>query len=94
MSVEKVMVEWYCDILKKTIKTSKNAVYLQGYGWICDCGNWIKDDDKNHKILLIAERETYQIELPTTIETNKEAENPEFTTDPQPIKLKNDKSEK
>ena len=94
MSKEKVLVKWYCGILNKTITTDKNAIYLTGYGWICDCGNWIKDDDKNHKILLIAERETYQIDLTTKFEKNKKAENLPFSADPPPIKLKNDENEK
>ena len=49
-----VIVEWEC--LKFSLirhkpcvcKVSKEAVYCEGKGWICDCGKWTIGDGLRH----------------------------------------------
>ena len=42
-----------CHRLQKEIAISEDAIENKQFGWICDCGNWTKEDENNHKIITI-----------------------------------------
>lgn len=42
--------EWKCKRLNKIIKVTGNVP--SGKGWICDCGDWINNDDILHDVIL------------------------------------------
>ena len=49
-------VIWYCHALNKTIEVSKEAIYHPVYGWICDCGQWVKEVDPLHSDMKFGKR--------------------------------------
>lgn len=55
----RVPAEWKCHILKKTQRAKPEAVFHARYGWICDCGRWVRDNDNQHTIIKREEREVY-----------------------------------
>ena len=61
-----IVTIWICKILtekngkKYIVKTSKKSVYLNKYGWICDCGQWTSGEDENHIPLEKGQRTIYQ----------------------------------
>lgn len=40
----------YCRILNKTIRIGKEVYPDKNSGFICDCGNWTKDNLKTHDV--------------------------------------------
>jgi len=55
-----VVVTWTCNITKKINETSKNAIYHNIYGWICNCGRWTTGNDSYHKPLKYEIRTIYK----------------------------------
>lgn len=57
-----VPIKWYCVHLKrvcpydskvrKSVVVFSDAVYNIKYGWICDCGKWVRGNSKYHRVLL------------------------------------------
>jgi hypothetical protein len=62
---DEVVVKWRCTAPKRNgegqfnriILCSKDAVYNEEFGWICDCGRWTKGEDVYHKTLKMGIRE-------------------------------------
>lgn len=53
-------VKFYCKKLKREIEVSKNAIFSIEFGWICDCGDWVKDKkNSDHDIILFGKREGF-----------------------------------
>ena len=47
----KVPVRWFCKNIWYEIKIGVNAEICSiDRGWVCDCGEWIKSNDQNHKV--------------------------------------------
>ena len=44
----KCPVRWYCKKLHRYMEASKEAVFHLEFGWICDCGQWVKKKDSLH----------------------------------------------
>ena len=55
-------VKWYCENLDKEIIASEDAVFSD-YGWICDCGKFVKGQDKRHNVILYGLRSIYRLKL-------------------------------
>jgi hypothetical protein len=50
-------VRWLCKKLNRSIDVSKEAVFNPKYGWICDCGQWVKKSDVFHTDFIFGERQ-------------------------------------
>ena len=50
-------IKWFCKKLSRSIEVSKDAVFNPKFGWICDCGQWVKKSDVLHVDLIFGERE-------------------------------------
>lgn len=40
----------YCRILNKTIRIGKDAHPDKNSGWLCDCGNWTRENLRTHDV--------------------------------------------
>ena len=56
----KCPIRWYCRVTKRYVEVSEDSVYSVLYGWICDCGVWIKGVDKFHSSFIYGERRGYK----------------------------------
>ena len=52
----KCPIKWFCKALNKDIEVSESAVFHPVYGWICDCGQWMKDEDPLHSNVFYGKR--------------------------------------
>ena len=52
----KISILWICNKVMRKVAVSKDAIYSFDNGWICDCGNWVKDNDGNHKVIKYGNR--------------------------------------
>ena len=57
---ENVVTSWRCKKINKKIETSDDAVFHKESGWICECGEWTKGNDKDHIAISNGTREIYQ----------------------------------
>ena len=53
-------VRWKCFRTGNTVDVDLKAVCNTKYGWIYECGEWVKDSDYSHEILLWGERDGYR----------------------------------
>jgi hypothetical protein len=49
-------IRWHCKALNKTIEVSQDAIFHPKYGWICDCGQWVKETDPLHTNMFFGKR--------------------------------------
>ena len=57
----KCPVRWYCKKLHKYMKVSEEAVFHLEYGWICDCGQWVKESDVLHSEMTFDKRNYFTL---------------------------------
>jgi len=46
-------IKWYCKMLGKWIDVSEDAIFHPEFGWICDCGCWLKEPDIMHPCMVV-----------------------------------------
>lgn len=60
LKVAFVPVVWYCGVLKKVVRVDKESIFLEQFGWICECGNTLyKKNRKDHIIVRKEKRNVY-----------------------------------
>lgn len=46
---EKIPKKWFCKRLNKEVNVDNKEFNL---GWLCDCGEWVYDSNKDHNVIL------------------------------------------
>jgi hypothetical protein len=55
--IVKCPIQWFCKKLNRSIEVSDDAVFNPKFGWLCDCGQWIKKEDIFHTDVIFGKRE-------------------------------------
>lgn len=45
-------IKWRCLVFDRIINVSREGVYNLRYGWLCCCGEFIKENNSTHEIIL------------------------------------------